>query len=63
MFKPKEFSQSEYEFVSIEMQVNRFSLLQPDCNTLSQSGKSVEQFFRFIWFPVDWSGGHSTPAG
>ena len=25
--------------------------------------KSVLQYFRLIGFPVDWSGGHLTPAG
>jgi len=29
----------------------------------SKVRKSVLQYFRLIGLPVDWSGGHSTPAG
>ena len=34
-----------------------------DGNTFSKVRKSVLQYFRLICLPVDWSGGHSTPAG
>ncbi|MFP5109202.1 hypothetical protein ACSU6B_20925 [Neobacillus sp. C211] len=54
MVKPKEFSQSEYEFVSID------ELVPKDLVGLE---KSMLQCFKFICLPGDWSGGHSTPAG
>ncbi|WP_249366982.1 MULTISPECIES: hypothetical protein [Neobacillus] len=86
MFKPKEYSQSEYEFVSIKklvpddhglrycqlrglINVREQALLTPDCQNMKrlkhtyQEWKMCVSILRLICLPVDWSGGHSTPAG
>jgi len=34
-----------------------------NCNAFSKARKGALSFFRLIFLPVDWSGGHSTPAG